>query len=78
MTRYLSRRAPTGVELFLAEVHAGLAVLGFEGGELRGVLGLEIVDEHVRALHIAANPDKLIYVALQFTALSHPGTRLGS
>ncbi len=87
VARYLagamSRLAPTGLELFLAEVNAAPAVLGFEGGELRGVLALEIADGHVHAVHIAANPDKLSYVARQFAALSHPwlshlGRALGS
>ncbi len=65
----LSRLAPAGLEVFLAEVNAGPAVLGFERGELRGVLALEIVDGQVRALHIVANPDKLIYISRQFAAL---------
>ncbi len=74
----LSWLAPTGVELFLAEANAGPAVLGFAGGQLLGMLSLEIVDGHVRAVHIVANPDKLVFVARQFGALSHLGTPLGS
>lgn len=79
----LSRLAPGGLEVFFSEVNAGPAVLGLVRGELRGVLAWEIVDEQVRAVHIAANPDKLRYISRQFAALSppglsHPGTLLGS
>lgn len=74
----LSRLAPTGLGVLLAEVNAGPAVLGFVGGELRGVLALEIVEGRINALHILANPDKLTYIAQQFAALSHQGVPLGS
>lgn len=74
----LSRLAPPGLGVFLAEVNAGPAILGFDGDELRGVLALEIVDGRISALHISANPDKLIYIARQFAALSHRGALLGS
>jgi len=69
------RLAPPGLEAFFAEVNGGPAVLGFRGSELRGVLALQIVDGQVRAVHIAASPDKLTYFARQFAALSHLGRR---
>ncbi|MGH3530009.1 MAG: RNA polymerase sigma-70 factor [Pseudonocardiaceae bacterium] len=74
----LTRFAPTSPALFLAEVNGGPAVLGFADGQLLGVLSLEIVDGQVSAVHIVANPDKLVFVARQFEALSHLGTPLGS
>jgi RNA polymerase sigma-70 factor (TIGR02957 family) len=82
VSRYLagavSRRTPPGIELFLAEVNAGPAVLGFADGVLAGVMAFEIDNGQITAVHIVANPDKLTYLGNQFARLSHSQTLSGS
>jgi len=73
----LGRLAPAGLDLVLAEVNARPAVLGFDRVELIGVLVLEVVDGRITALHIAANPDKLGYLARQYATLSRSEALLG-
>jgi RNA polymerase sigma-70 factor (TIGR02957 family) len=64
----LSRPLP-GVQLeFGVEVNGELAVLGFTGSALAGVLFFEFAGAQLAALRVVANPDKLRFAAKQ---LSH-------
>jgi hypothetical protein len=81
VARYLVgafRRFAAGVELAVAEVNGEPAVLGWSGGDLLGVLVLEIVDGRIGALGTVANPDKLGFAARQAASLSRPGVPAGS
>jgi RNA polymerase sigma-70 factor (ECF subfamily) len=60
---------------FGAEVNGEQVVLGFLGPTLAGVLFFEIADEHITALRVVANPDKLRFLGTQ---LSHPVGLFGS
>jgi RNA polymerase sigma-70 factor (TIGR02957 family) len=71
----LSRPIPDVRLDFGAEINGEPAVLGFVGPALAGVLFFETAGDRVEALRIAANPDKLRFVARQ---LSHPVALLGS
>jgi RNA polymerase sigma-70 factor (ECF subfamily) len=64
----LSRPAPA-IRLDFAEVNGELAVLGFMGSTLAGVLFFQTDGDQIAALRIIANPDKLRFAASQ---LSHP------
>jgi RNA polymerase sigma-70 factor (TIGR02957 family) len=81
VARYLVgvlRRFAASVEVAVAEVNGDPAVLGWSGGDLLGVLVLEIVDGRIRALRTVANPDKLGFAARQAASLSRPGAPAGS
>jgi RNA polymerase sigma factor (sigma-70 family) len=58
-----------------AEVNGAPAALGWVDGRLLGALVLDVSDGLVTGLHIAANPDKLGFLAAQ---LSHRAEPLGS
>jgi RNA polymerase sigma-70 factor (TIGR02957 family) len=81
VARYLAgalRRFAAGLEIAVAEVNGEPAVLGWSGGELVGVLVLEIVDGRIGALRTVANPDKLGFAARQAASLSRTGVPAGS
>jgi RNA polymerase sigma-70 factor (ECF subfamily) len=81
VARYLVgalRGFASGVEIAVAEVNGEPAMLGWCGGDLLGVLVLEIVDGRIGALHAVANPDKLGFAARQAAGLSRPGVPSGS
>jgi RNA polymerase sigma-70 factor (ECF subfamily) len=66
------------MEIAVAEVNGEPAVLGWSGGDLLGVLVLEIVDGRIGGLRTVANPDKLRFVARQAASLSRRGVPAGS
>jgi len=79
VARYLAgafRRPLVDIRLDLdREVNGELAVLGFVGPTLAGVLFFDTIDDRIEALRIVANPDKLQFLGRQ---LSHPPALSGS
>ncbi|MDJ1131839.1 sigma-70 family RNA polymerase sigma factor [Streptomyces iconiensis] len=75
VARYLTggmQRFATQIELTPAVVNGGPALLGFAGGQLLGVLAVDVSGGRISTLHVMANPDKLIYIQQQLASLSHP------
>jgi hypothetical protein len=66
------------LEIAVAEVNGEPALPGWSGGDLLGVLVLEVVDERIGAPRVVANPDKLSFAARQAPSLPRPGVLSGS
>ena len=56
------------VQMHVAEVNGGPAVLFTTGGQVVGVLSPEVTADGITALHIQANPDKLERISQQWAA----------
>jgi RNA polymerase sigma-70 factor (TIGR02957 family) len=75
-TGVFSRAMPAiGLRLEVAEVNGEPALLALDGTMRAGVLFFELADERIAAVRIAANPDKLRFLAGQ---LSHRAGLSGS
>jgi RNA polymerase sigma-70 factor, ECF subfamily len=57
------RFLPEGYGMELAEVNGQPAVIVRAGGQVFSVLTIEVEAEHIRAIYVIANPDKLAHVA---------------
>ena len=73
----LAARYAAGLRLDAAEVNGQPAVLVRAGDELTAVLAVGVVDGHIAALHVVANPDKLGFLSRQAGGLSRSGGRSG-
>lgn len=74
--RALGRAMPTiDLRLDVTEVNGEPALIAFDGTVPTGVLFFDIVDDRIAAVRLAANPDKLGFLAGQ---LSHPAGLSGS
>jgi hypothetical protein len=61
----LLRKAPADTRVEVAEVNGTPAILLFGGVRLWYVCGLEMVNDHIQAIHAVLNPDKLAYIQRQ-------------
>lgn len=71
-------RFGVGVDIRFASVNGAPAVLGLVGDALIGVFAIDVLDGRITALRIMSNPDKLVFAAAQFAALSHSEGPAGS
>ncbi|MFD0361745.1 RNA polymerase sigma-70 factor [Nocardia sp. GCM10030253] len=74
VARYLAGgfgRFATAMEIGFAEVNGQPALVGVDGGVLRGVAVADVLDGRIAALRIVTNPEKLGFLARQVDALSH-------
>lgn len=81
VARYLAgtlTKFGAGMQVTQAEVNGEIALLGWSGTALLGVLVPEIRDGEITAVRIVANPDKLRFAARQAGRLSHPTAPSGS
>jgi RNA polymerase sigma-70 factor (ECF subfamily) len=69
----LVRMAPPATHFEIAEVNAGIAVLGLVGDALFNVSTFDLHNGQVVAVRNVVNPDKLAFVARQFAAATPGG-----
>jgi hypothetical protein len=50
---------PAGHRIEMAEVNSQPALIVYTGDQVFSVLTIEVENEHIRTIHIVANPEKL-------------------
>jgi RNA polymerase sigma-70 factor (ECF subfamily) len=61
----LMRKSPRGLSIAYEEVNLGPALLSWLGEDVDSVLAFDVAGEHIQALRLLLNPDKLVYLRHQ-------------
>jgi RNA polymerase sigma-70 factor, ECF subfamily len=60
----ISQTGLAGAEVRLVDVNGGVGLATVQDGQITGLAILDVVDEHIAAIHMLVNPDKLRGLAL--------------